>query len=141
MSWQVLRDPAEVLPLDDLREHEEGVGCWCRPTVDEGVIVHHSMDGREQVRGGSEAVVREETWTDDQIAELRRLWTDGLSTAAIGRKMKRSKNSVVGKAHRLGLPERPSPIRPRRAAAPRSPQRVRPLKAGSCLPPLPSEQA
>ena len=52
MSWQVLRDPAEVLPLDDLREHEEGVGCWCRPTVDEGVIVHHSMDGREQDEEG-----------------------------------------------------------------------------------------
>ena len=50
-------------------------------------------------------------WTEETIARLRVFWRDGFSTAEIGRRMGTSKNSVVGKAHRLGLPPRPSPIR------------------------------
>jgi GcrA cell cycle regulator len=50
-------------------------------------------------------------WTDDAIRELRRLWSEGHSTAEIGRLMGISKNAVVGKSHRLDLPARPSPIR------------------------------
>ena len=50
-------------------------------------------------------------WTDDTIRELRQLWSEGHSTAEIGRRMGISKNAVVGKAHRLDLPARPSPIR------------------------------
>ena len=64
-------------------------------------------------------------WTDDAIRELRRLWSEGYSTAEIGRRMGISKNAVVGKAHRLDLPGRPSPIRtgksPRPPRAPRRP--------------------
>ena len=51
------------------------------------------------------------TWTETAIAGLRRLWDEGHSTAEIGRRMGVSKNAVVGKAHRLALPPRPSPIR------------------------------
>lgn len=39
-----------VIPIGDLRDHEESRTCWCRPTPDEdapSVLVHHSMDGRE----------------------------------------------------------------------------------------------
>lgn len=50
-------------------------------------------------------------WTDESIMRLRGLWQDGLSTAEIGRRMQITKNAVVGKAHRLTLPPRPSPIR------------------------------
>lgn len=50
-------------------------------------------------------------WNDARIAELGRLWQEGLSTAEIGRRLGISKNAVVGKAHRLNLPSRPSPIR------------------------------
>ena len=50
-------------------------------------------------------------WTDDTIRELRQLWSEGHSTAEIGRRMGVTKNTVVGKAHRLDLPARPSPIR------------------------------
>jgi len=67
-------------------------------------------------------------WTDAEDARLRELWhatgIDYRSTAEIGAVMGRSKNSVVGHAHRMGLPARPSPIRkagqaepPRRRAA------------------------
>ena len=50
-------------------------------------------------------------WNEETIAKLRALWAEGLSTAEIGRRMGISKNAVVGKAHRLNLASRPSPIR------------------------------
>ena len=50
-------------------------------------------------------------WNDETIARIRALWSEGHSTAEIGRRMGVSKNAVVGKAHRLNLPARPSPIR------------------------------
>ncbi|MFC7475364.1 GcrA family cell cycle regulator [Dankookia sp. GCM10030260] len=66
-------------------------------------------------------------WTAEAIDQLRAYWAEGHSTAEIGRRMGISKNAVVGKAHRLNLPARPSPIRreaeaaPRPVAAPRRP--------------------
>ena len=36
-----------VVPTNDLREHEANGSCWCKPTLDEGVWLHHSMDGRQ----------------------------------------------------------------------------------------------
>ncbi len=50
-------------------------------------------------------------WNAEAISRLRALWAEGHSTAEIGRRMGVSKNAVVGKAHRLNLPARPSPIR------------------------------
>lgn len=42
-----------VLPINDLRDHDEnGAGCWCRPRVEDGVIIHNSMDGRELIERG-----------------------------------------------------------------------------------------
>ncbi|MDJ0389392.1 GcrA family cell cycle regulator [Roseomonas sp. E05] len=57
-------------------------------------------------------------WTAEAIETLRALWAEGHSTAEIGRRMGISKNAVVGKAHRLSLPPRPSPIRREEASAP-----------------------
>lgn len=59
------------------------------------------------------AVKREGEWPDADEARLRALWMQDkpvLSAADIGRVMSRTKNSVVAKAHRMGLPERESPI-------------------------------
>ena len=50
-------------------------------------------------------------WNEESIARLRQFWQDGHSTAEIGRRMGITKNAVVGKAHRLMLEPRPSPIR------------------------------
>ncbi len=50
-------------------------------------------------------------WSAEAIERLQALWAEGHSTAEIGRRMGISKNAVVGKAHRLNLPARPSPIR------------------------------
>ncbi len=67
-------------------------------------------------------------WTAEAIERLRALWAEGHSTAEIGRRMGISKNAVVGKAHRLNLSARPSPIRrdatPRPAPVPRAPRPV-----------------
>jgi len=76
-------------------------------------------------------------WAEETIVRLRELWSEGHSTAEIGRRLGVSKNAVVGKAHRLDLPARPSPIRregerpPPRSGAPRR-------LAGPTLPPLSS---
>lgn len=41
-----------VYPVNDLREHDLNGNCWCKPTLDEGVWLHHSMDGREAFETG-----------------------------------------------------------------------------------------
>ena len=50
-------------------------------------------------------------WNEDRVGALRRLWDEGHATAEIGRRLRVSKNAIVGKAHRLDLPARPDPIR------------------------------
>ena len=55
----------------------------------------------------------ESIWTPERITQLSQLWKDGLSTAEIGRRIGVTKNAVVGKAHRLLLTPRPSPLLPR----------------------------
>jgi len=72
-------------------------------------------------------------WNNVAIGRLRSLWEEGHSTAEIGRRLGVSKNAVVGKAHRLDLPDRPSPIRRDSPPQPRPAPRARPS-----LPPLPS---
>jgi len=51
------------------------------------------------------------TWNEENVARLRELWDQGLPTAQIGKLLGFTKNAVVGKAHRIGLERRPSPIR------------------------------
>ena len=65
-------------------------------------------------------------WTDDMIALLKEKWGTGLTTAEIGALLGVSKNSVIGKAHRLGLAKRlpgnlpeGSPLPKRRERAPK----------------------
>ena len=79
-------------------------------------------------------------WSDDIIGQLRALWDEGHSTAEIGRRLGVTKNAIVGKAHRLDLPARPSPIRRDPDAAPVRRAPVRRVE-GPTLPPLPSAVA
>jgi hypothetical protein len=48
-AWKVVG--IQVIPVDDLRDHSLN-DCWCEPHDDEGVIVHHSLDGRELYENG-----------------------------------------------------------------------------------------
>jgi len=75
-------------------------------------------------------------WNETIITELRSLWSEGLSTAEIGRRLGISKNAVVGKAHRLDLSPRPSPIRRSDRATGSTPPA--PRATGPTLAPLPS---
>ena len=49
-------------------------------------------------------------WTEERVNELKRLWETGKSASEIGKILGVSKNSIIGKAHRLKLKGRPSPI-------------------------------
>ncbi len=69
-------------------------------------------------------------WTEESISRLRSLWHEGLSTAEIGRRMQISKNAVVGKAHRLTLSPRPSPIRKNSERRDQGAAPPRPVAAG-----------
>jgi len=50
-------------------------------------------------------------WTEEMVESLKKMWDEGLSTGEIGRRLGVSKNSIVGKVHRLQLVARPSPIK------------------------------
>lgn len=78
-------------------------------------------------------------WDDNAIIELRKRWATGESTTSIARNMGCSKNSIVGKAHRLdGLIGRPSPIRRPDGWQITSKQIPTPRVVGPTLPPLQS---
>lgn len=47
-----MQNDVHVLPINDLKDHIERSDCWCRPQEDEGVIIHNSMDRREEYEHG-----------------------------------------------------------------------------------------
>lgn len=65
------------------------------------------------------------SWTDERIATLKKMWKEGKSAADIAKTLgKVTRNAVIGKAHRMGLSGRPSPIKkppaaPKKEAAPK----------------------
>ena len=50
-------------------------------------------------------------WTEQMVEDLRAMWKQGMTTAEIGKKLNVTKNSIVGKVHRLGLSGRQPPIK------------------------------
>ena len=53
---------------------------------------------------------KKNTWDDLKLKELEDLWKKGHPISKIGDLLGVSRNSVAGKAHRMGLPKRTSPI-------------------------------
>ncbi|SKB34095.1 GcrA family cell cycle regulator [Sphingopyxis flava] len=52
------------------------------------------------------------SWTDQRIEQLRSMWEKGLTASQIADELGGvSRNAVIGKAHRLGLKSRPSPVK------------------------------
>lgn len=45
---ELLSGGMEVTPIGDTRDHTSGEGCWCSPFDDDGVLVHNSLDRREE---------------------------------------------------------------------------------------------
>src|SRR6478735_5629179 len=66
------------------------------------------------------------SWTEERIDRLKAMWTKGATASQIADELGGvSRNAVIGKAHRLGLEARPSPVKageekekPAAAAAP-----------------------
>jgi GcrA cell cycle regulator len=53
------------------------------------------------------------SWTDERIDRLKKMWADGATASQIADELGGvSRNAVIGKAHRLGLEQRPSPVKP-----------------------------
>ena len=53
------------------------------------------------------------SWTEERIERLKKMWHDGATASQIADELGGvSRNAVIGKAHRLGLEQRPSPVKP-----------------------------
>lgn len=89
------------------------------------------------------------SWTDERIDQLKGMWERGLTASQIADELGGvSRNAVIGKAHRLGLQSRPSPVKanetPKKtvAAAPRKPAPAAPEveapRAAAPTPPQPT---
>ena len=76
------------------------------------------------------------SWTDERIEKLTKMWEGGSTASQIADELGGvSRNAVIGKAHRLGLKARPSPVKANeaeaapKAAAPKPPKAEAPPKA------------
>jgi len=63
-------------------------------------------------------------WTEDKIKKLKKMWQVGKPTAEIAKMLGMSKNSIIGKVHRLNLKVRPSPIKTDTAKPKKTQQKV-----------------
>lgn len=66
----------------------------------QGVVTRGKSEARSMVSGWWE------WWNDERTAQLRRMWADGRTASEIGRRLGCTKSAVLGKAHRIGLPQR-----------------------------------
>jgi GcrA cell cycle regulator len=76
------------------------------------------------------------SWTDERIEKLTKMWEGGATASQIAEELGGvSRNAVIGKAHRLGLKARPSPVKPNEKSE------VAPAKAArpAAEPPAPVE--
>ena len=63
------------------------------------------------------------SWTEERTATLKRMWESGATATEIAKELGDvSRNAVIGKAHRLGLKSRPSPVKSadKKKAAPKA---------------------
>jgi GcrA cell cycle regulator len=65
------------------------------------------------------------SWTEERIDTLRKMWEGGQTASQIAEALGGvSRNAVIGKAHRLGLQSRPSPVVPKEVEAKSEPAPV-----------------
>ncbi len=68
------------------------------------------------------------SWTDERIDKLTKMWESGATASQIAEELGGvSRNAVIGKAHRLGLKARPSPVKANeKASKPASTKKAKP---------------
>ena len=71
-------------------------------------------------------------WDEEKLNKLKKLWDEGLPITKIGIEIGVSRNAIAGKAHRLGLPKRNSPIS--KSGDPRKNQETSPKNSTQQLP-------
>ncbi len=79
-------------------------------------------------------------WTEERIAKLKQGWEGGMTATQIAEMLGEgvTRNAVIGKAHRLGLESRPSPVKAAaEEATPRSAPPAPPPAAKPVEPPAP----
>jgi GcrA cell cycle regulator len=85
------------------------------------------------------------SWTDQRIDQLKALWDKGLTASQIADELGGvSRNAVIGKAHRLGLKSRPSPVKSNDADKKAAPKKAAPAPAkapAAAAPPRPRPSA
>jgi GcrA cell cycle regulator len=97
------------------------------------------------------------SWTDERIEQLKKMWQKGMTASQIAETLGGvSRNAVIGKAHRLELQSRPSPVKPVEGEAakaePRKPiiakpkpvepiETIKPIEVMAAPPPLPRVEA
>ena len=79
-------------------------------------------------------------WTDERIATLKKLWEGGSTASQIAEELGGvSRNAVIGKAHRLGLKSRPSPVKAKdKKAAAKKPAAKTTVKKAAAKPAKPA---
>lgn len=78
-------------------------------------------------------------WTDERIEQLKNLWEKGLTASQIADELGGvSRNAVIGKAHRLGLKSRPSPVKAGGTAKKAAPKKAAPKPVASKAEPVAS---
>ena len=75
-------------------------------------------------------------WTDERIAQLKAGWEGGMTASQIAEQLGEgvTRNAVIGKAHRLGLESRPSPVKAGEDGAEAAPAAA-PVAAAASPPP------
>lgn len=89
------------------------------------------------------------SWTDERIDTLKGMWEAGKTASQIAEELGGvSRNAVIGKAHRLGLQSRPSPVKPNEpvavapiVVAPPPPPPAPPVIAPVRVAPIPLQEA
>lgn len=77
------------------------------------------------------------SWTDQRIDQLKALWDKGLTASQIADELGGvSRNAVIGKAHRLGLKSRPSPVKANDPDKKAAPKKVAPVRAPAAAAPM-----
>ncbi len=83
------------------------------------------------------------SWTEERIDTLKTMWEGGQTASQIAEALGGvSRNAVIGKAHRLGLQSRPSPVVSKeeaRAAAEKASAAAAPAPVAAAAPPPPPE--